>query len=188
MLGVAASRFDPSAELGPDAPDLIASMLAAGLDREAARWAGVVAKMDHGAADRCWAMLALGAPEAAGLDLSFGRIDSFIDRDSSPERRRGALLVAGLAGLGRIDRATALRLSDRYGFGLGRRSRWGELIRGAGQRGQGGTATILAGLGFQSTQWGGIPAGFLLRSVSALNETGQGFNARMIAAEALSRS
>ena len=81
-----------------------------------------------------------------------------------------------------------LRLSTRYGFGLDSHSQWGDLIIGAAQHGQGGTATILAGLAFQSTQWGGIPARFVLRTVAALNGTGQGFNARMIAAEALSRS
>ena len=83
---------------------------------------------------------------------------------------------------------SALRLSSRYGFGFERRSEWSDLIDGAAKRGQGGTATILAGLAFQSTQWTGIPARFLLHSVNALAETGQGFNARMIAAEALSRS
>ncbi|MEO7787516.1 MAG: hypothetical protein ABIR77_06815 [Sphingomicrobium sp.] len=188
MLGVAASLIEPSPALAADAPNIIASLLAAGLDAQAARWADAAAKMDDAAADRCWAMIALAAPQASGIDVSFERIDKFIDRDQTKEHRRGALLVAGLAGIGRIDAATALRLSSRYGFGLDQRSEWGDLIIGAARRGQGGTATILAGLAFQSTQWGGIPARFLLHSVAALNDTGQGFNARMIAAEALSRS
>ncbi|MEO6248370.1 MAG: hypothetical protein ABIO85_07285 [Sphingomicrobium sp.] len=188
MLGVAASLIAPDAALASDAPNIIASLLAAGLDEQAARWAPVLDRMDDAAADRCWAMIALAAPSPSGIDLSFGRIDKFISRDGSAEHRRGALLVAGLAGLGRIDSATALRLSSRYGFGLEQRSEWGDLIIGAAKRGQGGTATILAGMAFQSTQWGGIPARFVLHSVAALNDTGQGFNARMIAAEALSRS
>jgi len=188
MLAVAATLVEPSPDLAADAPNIIASLLAAGLDRQAARWEPAVAKMDDAQADRCWAMLALAAPSTNGIDVSFGRIDKFIDRDTSTDHRRGAMLVAGLAGLGRIDRATALRLSNRYGFGLEARSEWGDLIIGAAQHGQGGTATILAGLAFQSTQWGGIPARFLLHSVAALSDTGQEFNARMIAAEALSRS
>ena len=188
MLAIAASRIVPDAALASDAPNILASLLAAGLDEDAARWAPAVADMNDSAADPCWAMLALAAPTVRGIDVSFGRIDKFIDRDDSPEHRRGALLVAGLAGLGRIDRGTALRLSSRYGFGFERRSEWSDLIDGAAKRGQGGTATILAGLAFQSTQWTGIPARFLLHSVNALAETGQGFNARMIAAEALSRS
>jgi hypothetical protein len=188
MLAVAASLVVPSADLASDAPDIISSLLAAGLDEDAARWIPAVNKMSATEADRCWAMLALAAPRTAGLDLGFSRIDKFIDRDASIDHRRGALLVAGLAGLGRIDAATALRLSSRYGFGFDKRSEWGDLIIGAAKRGQGGTATILAGLAFQSQHWTGIPARFLLHSVAALNDTGQGFNARMIAAEALSRS
>jgi len=144
--------------------------------------------MSDAQADRCWAMLALAAPSTNGIDVGFSRIDKFIDRDTSPDHRRGALLVAGLAGLGRIDALTALRLSSRYGFGFEKHSQWGDLIIDAAKHGQGGTVTILAGLAFQSTQWTGIPARFVLHSVAALNNTGQGFNARMIAAEALSRS
>ncbi|MEO5641172.1 MAG: hypothetical protein ABIQ98_05340 [Sphingomicrobium sp.] len=188
LLALAASRITPSADLAADAPDLISAMLAGGLDDAAAAWAPVLDKMDDAQADRCWAMLALAAPTTRGLDLSFNRIDKFVDRDASEDHRRGALLVAGLAGLGRIDAATALRLSGRYGFGFNRRDEWGDLIKGAARRGQGGTATLLAGLAFKSPQWRGIPALFLLHSVSALTDTGQGFNARMIAAEALSRS
>lgn len=188
LLALAASRVAPSADLAADAPDLISAMLAGGLDSAAAAWAPAIDKMDDAQADRCWAMLALAAPTTRGLDLSFSRIDKFVGRDGSDDHRRGALLVAGLAGLGRIDAVTALRLSGRYGFGFNRREEWGDLIKGAAQRGQGGTATVLAGLAFQSPQWRGVPALFLLHSVSALSDTGQGFNARMIAAEALSRS
>lgn len=188
MLGLAASRVTPDASLAVDAPDLIASMLAAGMDDDAARWIPVIAKMDDKAADACWAMLALAAPNVAALDLSESRVDKFIGRDATPGHRRGMLLVAGLAGLNRLDGATAGKLSARYGFGLERKNEWTRLIDGAAARGQGGTATVLAGLAFQSPQWNGIPALFLYHSVSALSDTGQAFNARMIAAEALSRS
>ncbi len=188
MLGIAASRIEPDAALDKDAPELIASMLAVGLDAEAARWVPLLGKLSDASADRCWAMLVLGAPTTRGLDLGTSRITKFIDRNSDDEGRRGALLVAGLAGLGRIDGATATKLSDRYGYGFARSDQWSQLIDGAAKRGQGGTATVLAGLAFKAGSWRGIPARFLLHSVNALNDTGQGFNARMIAAEALSRS
>jgi len=188
MLGIAASRIEPDAALGKDAPELIASMLAVGLDVEAARWGPLLGKLSDASADRCWAMLALGAPDTLGLDLNSSRITKFIDRNGDDEGRRGALLVAGLAGLGRINGATAMKLSDRYGYGFARSDPWSQLIDGAAKRGQGGTATVLAGLSFKAGSWRGIPARFLLHSVNALNDTGQGFNARMIAAEALSRS
>jgi hypothetical protein len=188
MLGVAASRIEPDGALDKDAPELIASMLAVGLDREAARWVPVLGKFSDASADRCWAMLALAVPTTLGLDLSASRINKFIDRNGDDEGRRGALLVAGLAGLGRIDAATATKLSDRYGYGFASHDQWSQLIDGAAKRGQGGTVTVLAGLAFKAGSWRGIPARFLLHGVNALNDTGQGFNARMIAAEALSRS
>ncbi|MCA1652682.1 MAG: hypothetical protein ABR588_04545 [Sphingomicrobium sp.] len=188
MLGIAASRVAPNAALADDAPDLISSMLAAGMDEEAARWVPALAGMDEKANDRCWAMLALAAPSARGLDLSYARVDKFISRDGSAGKRRGALLVAGLSGLGRLDSQSAGRLSGRYGFGLDRRDEWTNLIDGATARRQGGTATVLASLAFQAAHWNAVPALFLFHSVAALNGTGQAFNARMIAAEALSRS
>ena len=188
MLAIAASRIAPDAALASDAPNIIASLLAAGMDQEAGRWVPAVTQMEGAAGDECWAMLALGAPTTAGLDLSAGRIEKFVDRDASEGHRRGSLLVAGLTGLGRIDGQTAGQLSSRYGFGLGRRSEWTELVDGAAKRRQGGTATILAGLAFKAPQWNAVPALFVLHSVNALKVTGQEFNARMVAAEALSRS
>ena len=188
MLAVAASQVAPDAALADDAPDLIASMLAGGMDEAAARWVPVVEQMADAQKDKCWAMLVLAAPTARGLDVSYDRIDKFIGRDASSGHRRGALLVAGLTGIGRIDGQTAGRLSGRYGFGLDRRNEWTNLIDGAAERKQGGTATVLAGLAFNAAQWNGIPALFLFHSVAALADTGQDFNARMIAAEALSRS
>src|SRR6185369_10888591 len=106
----------PSKDLQSDAPNLVASMLAAGFDKEAARWARVAGQMDDQYSDEVWAMLALGAPDSSGLDVGVSRINAFIDRDKTEGRKRSALLVAGLAGLGRIDQATAGRLSGRYGL------------------------------------------------------------------------
>ena len=188
MLAIAASQVRPDAALAEDAPNLIASMLAAGMDQAAARWVPALADMDDKPQDACWAMLALGAPSTRGLDLSYKRIDQFIGRDASEGHRRGALLVAGLVALDRIDGPTAGKLSGRYGFGLDRRNEWTNLIDGAAQRGQGGTATVLAGLAFHGDRWSSIPALFLFHAAAALHTTGQDFNARMIAAEALSRS
>ena len=102
LVARAASRIEPDAKLQADAPELISAMLAAGYDQAAARWIGACGRMKDEAGDRCWAMLVLAAPNASGLDLSAGRITSFIGRDKSRNRIRSALLVAGLAGLGQI--------------------------------------------------------------------------------------
>ena len=98
LVARAASRIEPDAKLQADAPDLISAMLAAGYDQAAARWIGACGRMKDEAGDRCWAMLVLAAPNASGLDLSAGRITSFIGRDKSRNKIRSALLVAGLAG------------------------------------------------------------------------------------------
>jgi hypothetical protein len=188
VLARAASRVAPSKDLEADAPNLIASMLAAGYDGPAARWASVVDDMGDANADKCWAMLALGAPSARGLDISMGRIGSFIGRDNSPGKQRSALLVAGLAGLGRIDGRTAGRLSDRYGLGLSRRTSWSNLIDAASIRRQAATVAVLAGVGMQTNSFEGVPGMHMFHAVTALRRNGQEFAARMIAAEALSRT
>jgi hypothetical protein len=188
MLGRAAMLVEPSADLQSDAPNLIASMFAAGYDRNAARWASAVSQMDDQNADQAWAMLALGAPDGSAVDLSVGRIDDFIDRDTSEGKKRSALLVAGLAGLGRIDEETASRLSSRNGLRVGNRTLWTRVIDRAGALGQSGTVLVLTGTGLQSPTFEDVPPAHIFHAVAALKRTGQEYTARMIAAEALART
>ena len=189
MLGKAAALVTPSKDLQTDAPNLIASMLAAGYDRDAARWARAVNQMDDQYADQAWAMLALGAPDGtSNVDVSAGRISKFIDRDNSEGKKRSALLVAGLAGLGRIDTATAGRLSNRHGLRLGHRSSWTKLIDRAAALGQSGTVLVMTGTGLQAATFADIPPAHVFHSVAALKRTGQDYTTRMIAAEALART
>jgi hypothetical protein len=188
LLARAAVRIVPDADLQEIAPELISALFAGGFDREAARWATVVDDMDDQYADRCWAMLALGAPTTRGLDLGGGRVGSFIGRDGSAGHQRSALLVAGLAGLGRISTRSAGQLSQRYGLGLGGRSEWTRLIDGASIRRQPGTVALLVAIGLQAPGFESVPGLHLYHFTTALNRNGQQFAARMIAAEALSRT
>ncbi|WP_309661500.1 hypothetical protein [Sphingomonas sp.] len=188
LSGRAATLIAPDASVQEDAPALIASMLAAGYDREAARWTNAVRRMDERFADPSWAMLVLSAPETAGLDLSFGRINAFISRDQSEGKKRSALLVAGLAGLGRIDARSADRLNRRHGLAIGHLNRWTRLIDGSAALGQAGSVLVLTATGFQSTGFERLPSSHLYHAVAALSRTGQGYTARMIAAEALART
>jgi hypothetical protein len=188
LVARAASRIEPDLALQKDAPDLISAMLAAGFDRAAQLWVPVVRKMQDENADRCWAMLALGGPDAARSDVSSSRITSFIGRDQSHGKLRSALLVAGLAGLGRISTDTANSLNRRYGLGLGRSSSWTRMTDAAAARGQSGTVLILTGTGFQTSSFERLPAAHMFHTVAALQRTSQDFTARMIAAEALSRT
>ena len=188
LLGRAAARVDPDLDLQADAPNLIASLLAAGLDREAARWAGTVRRMDDDNADRCWAMLALAAPDTGGIEMSYGRINAFISRDDSPGKQRSALLVAGLAGLGRIDGNMAGRLDRSHGLGIAHRTAWSNMIDAASQRRQAATVALLAAVGMQAGDFASLPAMHIFHAVTALSRNGQPFAARMIAAEALART
>lgn len=186
LVARAATLVSPDRKLAKDAPDLISAMLAAGYDRAAARWIPEVDKMDDEDADRCWAMLALGAPDIA--DVSSSRLGAFLRRDKSRDKLRSALLVAGLAGLGRISTGTAVSLNRRYGLGLGIVTSWTRAMDSAGARGQPGTVLVLTGTGFQTPNWDKVPAAHVFHAVTALKRTGQDFTARMIAAEALSRT
>lgn len=188
LVARAATFIEPDPELQNDAPELISAMLAAGYDRAAARWAGACARMTDENSDRCWSMLALGAPAADGLDVSFARVSSFINRDKSRDRQRSALLVAGLSGLGRISASAANSLNRRFALGLSRQSSWTKMIDAAAGRGQAGTVLVMTGTGFQTRSLEQLPAVHMYHAITGLMRTGQGFTARMIAAEALSRT
>jgi hypothetical protein len=188
LVARAASMIAPSLDLQDDAPELISAMLAAGYDRAAARWAPIVSRMNDENGDRCWAMLALASPGAAGAQISTNRVASFIGRDKTAGKGRSALLVAGLAGLGRISADGANSLNRRYGLGLGRSTGWTRIIDAAAGRGQAGTVLVLVGTGFQTPRLDRMPAAHMYHALTALERTGQDFTARMIAAEALSRT
>jgi hypothetical protein len=129
-------------------------------------------------------MLALASPDAVDL----GRLDDFISRDDSRGKKRSQLLVAGLAALGRLDLSAASRLNRRYNLNIGRTSNWSAMIDAAGVRRQAGTVLVLAGTGFQTRSMADVPSAHLFHVVAALRKSGQDFTARMIAAEALSRT
>jgi hypothetical protein len=186
LVARAATLVTPDAKLGKDAPDLISAMLSAGYDRAAARWLSAVGGMDDQDGDRCWAMLALAAPDIA--DVSTSRVNSFIRRDNSPNKIRSAFLVAGLAGLGRISTDTANSLNRRDGLGLGATTSWTKIIDASAGRGQAGSVVILTGTGLQTASWDKVPSAHLYHAIAGLKRTGLDFTARMIAAEALSRT
>ncbi len=187
LVSLAASRLAPDPAFGADVPRLIASMLAGGYDRAAARWAGAIGDLgDEAAEDRAWALLALGTN--ANVDLSEARIEEFIDRDNSPDKLRSRLLVAGLAGTARIDGATATELNEAHGLGLGRTNEWTRLAQEVGERRQAGSATLLAAIGMQASRPDRIPSSHLFRALSAMRLSGLDYAARMVAAEMLART
>ncbi|WP_114950722.1 hypothetical protein [Sphingosinicella terrae] len=178
----AATRIPASADHAGDAADLIASMLAAGHDRAAARWSGVVQESGD---LRAWALLALGAPGVA--DLSAAQVEAYVEADDSPGRQRSQLLIAGLAGLGRLDAGDAARLAAGAGFRLDAGGTWSGAIDEAAAARAPATVALLAAVGMQTAEWRGVPAANLFRIVRALGAVGLDYEARMIAAEAVAR-
>ena len=183
----AAARIAPSDERADDAALLIGAMLSAGLDRQAARWAGVVTAMDDKDGAEAWAMLALGAPGrvvAADPD----RIAAFAERTGDDEGRlRGAFLLAGLAGLGRLSQADAAAAAEQIGVRLTARNAWTRALDKAVAAGEPATVALLVGSGLQSSRWQDVSPAFLYHMVAALRAVGHEPEARMIAVEAVQR-
>jgi len=180
LTAYAAARVQPSEDHEDDAASLVASMLSAGLERDALRWGNAV---PEGSA--AWAQLVFAAPQRDAV--SSGTIDDFIGDDSSGDQRRSQFLVAGLAGLGRMDQGDVAGYSADLGMNLGAQTRWTRAISAAAAVNNQALVTFLAGLGMQGDGWEQMTARHLYHIVAALNRVGLSAEARMIAAEAVAR-
>ncbi|WP_370188758.1 hypothetical protein [Qipengyuania sp.] len=182
LTAYAAARMPADEAYADDAAGLIASMLAAGLDRDAMRWAGVV---DDGS--EAAMLLALAAPTRSQA-VTDGELDSFSDDDDSTGQRKSRMLLAGLAGLGRVGDAEIAEYSDRLGIDLSAPTRWTRMIDRAAEVDNRTLVAMLAGLGMQGSGWDRMTARHLYHIVAALRRVGLEAEARMIAAEAVARA
>ncbi len=178
LTAEAAARLVPSEALLEAAPGILASMLAAGLDRNAQRWAGLVEE-----GSPAWGLLVFAQGQGAG-QVSGGSVDAFAGEDTSEDGRKSQFLAAGLAGLGRLDEAAAAEL----GVDVARETPWSVRIDRAGELGNGALVALLAGLGMQGESWDRMTARHLFHIVRALDRAGLNAEARMIAAEAVARA
>ncbi|MFB0611632.1 hypothetical protein [Aurantiacibacter poecillastricola] len=178
LTAYAAARFPVGEDYAANAAPLIASMLTAGLDRNALRWSEVVSE-----GSEAWALLALAEPQGGMVDS--GDVDNFVD--SSNGGRKAAFLVAGLAGLGRLDQDDFADFAERVNVNYERRSAWSDKIDRAGQVGNATLVALLAGLGMQGSDWSMMTPRHLYHIVRALDAAGLSAEARMIAAEAVAR-
>ena len=176
----AASWIPASAEI-TEPEKLIASMLSAGLDRNAMGWARVV---PEGSA--AWGLLALAQPVRNGT-IDGSAVGNYVDQDSSSGQRKSQFLVAGLAGLGRLELSTANSIEKSLGTGLGRESPWSRMIDQAAAANNPALVAMLAGLGMQGDSWSMMTPRQLYLIVRSLNRVGLSAEARMIAAEAVAR-
>jgi hypothetical protein len=181
LTAYAAARMPVEGIFEKDAGDLVASMLAAGLDRNALRW---LPRAPRGSL--AWGQLMLAAPEGpAGIDA--GALGDFFDNDASDNHRKSRFLIAGLAGLNRVDQAVSRDFAAKLGIDPGRQTHWTTLIDQAAAVDNQALVVFLAGVGMQGDDWDKMTSVNLFHIVSALNRVGLAAEARMIAAEAVAR-
>mgnify|MGYP001031811560 CR=1 FL=1 len=181
LTAYAAARVVPGDGMADSASGLIASMLTAGLDQNAVRWAPYVK-----AGSEAWGLLALAAPNKLSA-VDAGTLDTFQSNDDSTDQMRSRFLLAGLMGLGRIDSSAATTLAGKLSVDMGRQTRWTRAIDAAAESNNPALVALLAGFGMQGASWDRMTAVHLFHIVSALRRVGMDGEARMIAAEAVAR-
>ncbi|SBV33972.1 conserved exported protein of unknown function [uncultured Sphingopyxis sp.] len=176
----AAAALSPNTETGGDPWQLLGSMLAGGYDANALAWVPAVS-----VGSRAWGVLAVGSPRALS-GMSADAVERFSDDDDSAGTLRSKFLLAGLAGLGRLDANDAASAARDLDVDLSRQTRWTRAIMAAAERREPGMVALLAAAGMQG-EWSKVPPYHLYHIVRALREVGLPSEARMIAAEALVR-
>lgn len=177
-----AALMRPSDALSEDTDNLIAAMMTTGLDTQALRWRDVVGSGSLG-----WALLAVGAPQPV-FDVDASAIESFGETNISEGNVKAQLLAAGLAGLGRLSAEEMQESDTLLGTAFNRTNNWTRAISAAARRGEPGTVALLAAAGLQGSSWTEMPAFQLYHVVRALSAVGMEAEARMIAAEAVTRA
>jgi hypothetical protein len=180
MTARAAALIEADETHAANADRIIASMLTAGLDNNAVAWASIVNEGSLG-----WALIALSAPRL-GQPVDYGALDDFYGNDDSEGAHKSALLLAGLAGLGRIEAGARTDFSGDLKVNIARQTAWSRAIAAAAERGEQGTVALMAIAGLQAPSWSLVPADHLYHLVRALRTVGLDAEARMIAAEAVS--
>ncbi len=177
----AAARLPISSASSADSGNIIAALLSAGDTGAARRWWPIADRADSKVRATAWSLLATGA---GGVPVSAGDFRDWRSASSADAHHAG-LMLAALAGLGL---ATGSEWSGLKGELLpeGANS-WTRTIDAAAAAGRLGEVTMLAATGLQGP-WSDVPPLHLYHIVSALVRTGRGAEARLIAAEAMTRA
>ncbi len=177
----AAARLPVTPDLAEASPDIIAALLAAGDSAAARRWWPVSQLAGSAARARAWALLATGS---GGVPVTPDAFDDWKGATGASDRS-AAILLAGLAGLGAARGSDWQALLDQY---LPRPANsWTRAIDAAGRTGRIGDVAILAATGLQGA-WRDVPAAHLFHIIANLARSGRQAEARLVAAEAVSRA
>lgn len=188
LVSPAASLIPPQDEFVEAAPLLIEAALATGRSDIALSWWPVLSRAEEPLQMRTWPLLVL-ADDAKAVPLSPGLVrEAFRQLSEENEelaRRQTRWLLAGLAGLGRIEGGQwESAFSD---FGVGSKSDiYTEMLGRAARRGRKGEVAILGALGLQGT-WAYVQPRDIRPVLSAYRDVGFEKEARMMAVEAYLR-
>ena len=184
----AAARIVPDGSFGRDMSMLIESMLSAGLDVQASKWAGVVRGASNKEALAAWGALAVGAPGRV-VDWNINWIESYQRDVGGDDGLRGKFLFAGMAGLGRMSPSDTSEMARNLEIPIERSTAWTRALDRAVKAREPATVIVLCAVGLGASDWQQqVSPAQLYRSILALNAVGLGADARMIAAEAITRS
>ncbi|NJC09140.1 hypothetical protein GGQ62_002138 [Polymorphobacter fuscus] len=177
----AAARLPVTADSADASADIIAALLGAGDTRAALRWWPIADKAAAPVRARAWALLATGT---GGVPIDADAFESWRS-DTSATDHQAAMLLAGLAGLGL---ASGADWEDARGELLpATANSWTRAIDAAAAGRRAGEAIILSATGLQGA-WKDVPPQHLYHVVAALNRVGRPLEARLVAAEAVTRS
>jgi hypothetical protein len=180
QTGPAAARLAPASATAAASADVIASLLASGNIQAARRWWPVAQSEGGAVRARAWALLAVSGSVPATPD-------EFRDwqSDTSADDHAAARLLAALTGLGLTRGGGWSGLVDDLLPTTD--SGWSRAIRAAGKARRSGAVALLAATGLQGT-WADVPALHILAITEALVASGHAEDARLFAAEALTRT
>jgi UDP-N-acetylglucosamine enolpyruvyl transferase len=79
-------------------------------------------------------------------------------------------------------------MANEFNINIGQKTSWTRAIEAAAGRHEAGTVAVLAATGMQTTSWSNVSPENLFHIISALKQVGLEPEARMVAAEALTRA
>ena len=176
----AAARLPVGASAADASADIIAALLAAGQADAARRWWPVADAAGGKVRATAWALLATGS---YGVPIGSDEFKAWRSTTGADDRK-AALLLAALAGLGRAQGGGWSGLRDEL---LPRATNsWTRAINAAAAAGRSGEVAVLAATGMQGAMID-LPPLHLYHLLAALVGTGHAAEARLIAAEAMTR-
>ncbi|WP_152417231.1 hypothetical protein [Sandarakinorhabdus sp. AAP62] len=173
----AAAALKPAAALADQSDVIIAALLAAGNAARARAWWPVAQQADADVRARALALLATGA----GVPMASGDVGDWRSAAKASPRRE-AMLVAALSGLGQARGGSWNRDGIKPVS-----NRWTAALASAAKRRAVGEVALLAATGLQGG-WADVPPAHVQAIIAALVACGQMAPARLIAAEAVTRT